>query len=45
MLKNLLDQLADLQEEESNLISKKKALGLDTGYGIFVSFESDHISS
>ena len=36
----LLNQLADIQEEESNLISKQKALGLDAGYGIFVSFES-----
>ena len=38
---NLLKQLADIQEEESNLISKQKALGLDAGYGIFVSFESE----
>ena len=41
MLKNLLNQLADIQEEESNLIPKQKALGLDAGYGIFASFESE----
>ena len=41
MLKNLLNQLADIQEEESNLIPKQKAIELDAGYRIFVSLESE----
>ena len=39
--KNLLNQLTDIQEKESRLISKQKALGLDAGNGIYVSFESE----
>lgn len=37
----LLDQLASIQEEESNVVSQQKAIGLDAGWGLYISFESE----
>ena len=37
----LLDQLAKIQEKESNVVSQQKAIGLDVGHGIYISFESE----
>ncbi|HFD86703.1 MAG TPA: S8 family peptidase, partial [Gammaproteobacteria bacterium] len=37
----LLDQLASIQEEESSIVSQQKAIGLDAGWGLYISFESE----
>ena len=38
---HLLAQLATIQEEESEIVSKQKAIGLDAGWGIYITFESE----
>jgi len=37
----LLNQLASIQENESDVVSQQKAIGLDAGWGIYISFESE----
>ena len=37
----LLGQLAEIQEKESNIVSRQKAIGLEVGHGIYISFESE----
>ena len=37
----LLSQLATIQQEEPNVVSQQKAIGLDAGWGIYISFESE----
>jgi len=37
----LLAQLAAIQEEESDVVSQQKAIGLDAGWGLYISFESE----
>lgn len=37
----LLNQLALIQEEESDAVSQQKAIGLDAGWGLYISFESE----
>jgi hypothetical protein len=37
----LLDQLAAIQDEEPTVVSQQKAIGLDAGWGIYISFESE----
>jgi len=37
----LLSQLASIREEESDVVSQQKAIGLDAGWGIYLSFESE----
>ena len=39
--KQLLAQLVAIQEEEPDIVSQQKALGLDAGWGIYISFESE----
>lgn len=37
----LMDQLASIQEQESSIVSQQKSIGLDAGWGIYISFESE----
>ena len=37
----LIQQIKQAQEQEANIIQEQKAFGLDTGNGIYISFESE----
>jgi hypothetical protein len=38
---HLIQQIAQAQEQEENIIQQQKAFGLDVGNGIYISFESE----